>query len=517
MLATLHPPKLIAARAAVAATAIAVTGALSVGVAAPAPEQVLRPQFQAVNLAADIDVLTADVAQLISFPVGNYTSGPIAETLNNILSGIKLPDLSQILGGIKLPDLSQIFSGAGQLPSLQDILSAIKLPDLSQILPPALVTAINGVTEAISNGAPLMSAVEPLIAAVRDLGPQLVSQLLQALPIPSGLVHLPWGAGTSPAIAPFALVQKLISHASSVGLPTPLLSTVQGVLAQLIDADSPGATIAFGLDGLPMVVHNAGASPMTAVNALQMPQVLVNTLLTGISTNLLSPENIHLKLGSIDLSGIFNNAVVVGVAHMVRAALEKIRTAANPIFDTFEQALTPIATVLDQLAGDVTIQPLSTAAAPVSSPAAAPTPGLVAVDPPVSVPKAAAAAAAVAETGGEAPAVAARAALPEAESPSAVTANIAAVHTDPPAAQPAVEAAGEAAGGVAAGAAPVVPAVTDAPRVDVAPEPAVTAPAVNADSAPAPVQQPSRAGRHGAAGSGDADGGRASGRHGRNH
>ncbi len=235
---------------------------------------------------------------------------------------------------------------------------------VADLIPGALAGAIDGATATLDpsggQGLSLVPVVGPFLDALRLLAPQLVDPFLRLFEKPGNATYLTWDSGNLALLEPLAVVPRLLSYVLNTDIPNPLVDTLQAVLQPLVDSGYQDAKIVYGDDGVPAIVRtgdmagvspNMLRSPLSAVDSLQLPQIVANALVRGINENLLSPENFHLNLGGINLSGMINNALVIGVAHAIRDVLEKVRVAANPAFDAMEAALAPVALKLDQLAG----------------------------------------------------------------------------------------------------------------------------------------------------------------------
>ncbi len=247
---------------------------------------------------------------------------------------------------------------------------------VADVIPGALAGAADAAAATLDpsggQGLSLVPVLGPFLNALHLLAPQLVDPFLALFEMPGNATYLTFDSGNLPLLEPLAVLPRLLSYVLNTDIPTPLIDTLKGVLTPLVDAGYQDARIVY-TDGVPTVARSldmAGVSPgllgstMSAVDFLQLPQVVANALVRGINENLLSPESFHLTLGGQDLSGILNNALVIGVAHAIRDALEAVRIAANPVYDKVEAALQPIAARLDQLASHP-------AAAAAASPAAA--------------------------------------------------------------------------------------------------------------------------------------------------
>ena len=180
-----------------------------------------------------------------------------------------------------------------------------------------------------------------------------------------GNLYLTYNPGNLPLLEPLQALPRLISSLSGFDITTPLSSSFENVLTQLVamgyqdvnltgDAagEIPVFTRGFDMAGVQAEIWK---NPITHVQRLQVPQALFNATIDGLKDNLLSPENQELVLGGIDLGAlVYHNALNLAIAHAVRDALTATQNAVNPVFDAGEAALTPIAEALDNLTGQST-------------------------------------------------------------------------------------------------------------------------------------------------------------------
>ena len=269
-----------------------------------------------------------------------------------------------------LSDIPSTFNPVSWLNTLMGaILPTYLIPDKNYVLTAAASLAFQAApaaNDAIQTtldpsggqGLQLVPVLGNFLNILHQLAPGLVNPFLNLFKQPGNANYIMYNSGNLPLVEPLAVIPRLLSYAFGIDLPTPISDTLARILQPIVDSGYQDARLVYSSDGVPTVVRTAdmGAtapdmlrSPFSAVEGLQMPQVIVNAALQAIEDDFLSPENMHLSVAGVDLSGIFNNALVIGVAHALRTVVNNIRVMLNPVLDTVETALEPLARAADTL------------------------------------------------------------------------------------------------------------------------------------------------------------------------
>lgn len=180
-----------------------------------------------------------------------------------------------------------------------------------------------------------------------------------------GNLYITYDSGNLPLLEPFQFLPRTLSYFPGFNISTPVTSSLDPMLRTLVatgyqdvkvtDADGDGVyTFVRGWDKAGQQA-NFWESPIGFTEGAELPQTVMNELITGLQNNLLDPTNNHLELfGNNTLTDLlYNNGLAVPVAQFISDGLEQVRQALNPVINQVQGAIKPVTDGLDSAANQV--------------------------------------------------------------------------------------------------------------------------------------------------------------------
>ena len=176
--------------------------------------------------------------------------------------------------------------------------------------------------------------------------------------------YITYDSGHLPLLEPFQVLPRTISYIPGFKLDTPVSSSFEDVLTQLVatgyqdvkmTTDSDGvATFERGFD---MAGEQAKLwqSPVTLTQGLELPQTVFNSVINGLDANLLDPDSQRLELFNNTAIGdaVYRNPVTLAAAQLARQLLGQLKGALNPVMNQVQGLAQPVTEMLDGAIGQV--------------------------------------------------------------------------------------------------------------------------------------------------------------------
>lgn len=177
-----------------------------------------------------------------------------------------------------------------------------------------------------------------------------------------GNLYLTYDSGNLPLLEMFAAMPRIIGYLPGFGISTPLSSSLNDVLTQLVATGYQNVTMTVDDRGVATFARDweqssAGTqakfwtSPLTWQQSLQLPQTVFDATLTGLRDNLLNPRDQEFEVFGSTVIGdvLYRNALTLAAAEIISAGLGLLQNTLNPAFNAIEQLLEPIAVALDRV------------------------------------------------------------------------------------------------------------------------------------------------------------------------
>ena len=179
-----------------------------------------------------------------------------------------------------------------------------------------------------------------------------------------GNLYVTYNSGNLPLLEPFQFVPRTISYLPGFDISTPVSSSFEDVLTQLVAQGYQDVNMTVDSEGVATFVRGFDAAgtqakfwqnPVSWEMGLETPQTVFNSIISGLQQNLLDPEANEFEVfGNSEIGElVYRNAVSVAVAKFVSDALEQLRDTLNPVFNSAQDAFRPVAVALDKATVEV--------------------------------------------------------------------------------------------------------------------------------------------------------------------
>ena len=163
--------------------------------------------------------------------------------------------------------------------------------------------------------------------------------------------YLTYDSGNLPLLEPLEVIPRLVNLIPGFHLSTALTDSVQEALQMMVnmgyqDVDPETLQRTYEQGGEQAYIYHSALTPTQQLDATNL---IVNTLITGIQENALTPSQWRTEIAGFDLTPLFDNALTRPVATALRQALEVVRDVYNAVYDATEPALKRVTGVLDDV------------------------------------------------------------------------------------------------------------------------------------------------------------------------
>lgn len=174
-----------------------------------------------------------------------------------------------------------------------------------------------------------------------------------------GNLYITYDSGNLPLLEPVQFLPRTLSYFPGFDISTPVSSSFEQVLRTLVATGYQDVQVTDeDGDGVYSFVRDfkMGGSqayfwenPINFTQGLEVPQTVLNELVSGLSNNLLNPEGNSLELfGDNTLTDLlYNNDLAIPLAKFIRDTLNQVMDAVNPIINDIQEPLKEVTKLLD--------------------------------------------------------------------------------------------------------------------------------------------------------------------------
>ena len=317
-----------------------------------------NPSRPGGGLAALLTPFTALSGLNLSMPdAGSYTNGEANG--GNVTKILNTSILDVAYAYSLMSDAPTTFSAVAWANALVGaLLPTYVIPDNLDLTNTNLDELTPGLTAALTNG--LGTMIDPTggqgTSVIPGLGPILGVFGLNIDGLAGTGNYLTYDSGNLPLLEPFELGPRLLNLIPGFHFSTALTDSVQDALQMMVnmgyqDVDPETLQRSYDEGGEQAYVYHSALTPTQQFDATNL---IVNTLISGIQDNALTPSKWATEIAGMDLTPLLDNDLTRPVAAALRQALEVVRTVYNSVSTAVSPAFHAVTNVLDNLNDQIT-------------------------------------------------------------------------------------------------------------------------------------------------------------------